>query len=168
MLKRALVFAMIFMVILSSCSKSPVTGEEISLTYAKGFSFSANCDFYGEKLAAEVNAVPGKIGMKFSSPEVLKGLSVVCEAGETKFTYEGMEAEIDTDKILQKSPVREIYEFAESIFLPESFEISESGDEIIVTGNGFCAVLNGKDFSLKSVAFDNSGNIFNIENFTFM
>ena len=166
MYKRVLIFVAALVFTLSSCSKPPVTKEEIANKYSKGFSASFEAEFFGKELRGEIEKDGEELVLSFSAPEALAGVSIDTEGGG-KISFSGMETDMDIKLLPEKSPIAEVFRLFGSLSAPENFEIAESGDEVRVTAEGMSAVLERENLSVKSAAFDKSGRVFCFTGFEF-
>ena len=166
MYKRVLIFVAALVFTLSSCSKPPVTKEEIAEKYSKGFEAEFKADFFGKELSAEIEKEGEEFVLTVYAPEALAGVSAETEDGG-KISFSGMETDMDIKLLPEKSPIAEIFRLFRSLSAPENFEIAESGDEVRVTAEGMSAVLERENLSVKSAAFDKSGRVFCFTGFEF-
>ncbi|MGN0629572.1 MAG: hypothetical protein ACI4IW_08100 [Oscillospiraceae bacterium] len=165
MLKK--VFAVIAVLMLTSCSAGTVSTEEVSATYQKDFSCGLVISCGEEKTEMECTKNALSITLSTVSPEEMSGLDMEISGGRLKLRFEGMDTEFDFEKLPEDGPVRLFCRLLDTLALPDEFEVSRNGKKITLIGKGFSAELDGENFGLLSARFPEENTEFTFSDWEF-
>ncbi len=159
---------MVLTLLFSGCSNGvSATPQEVAKVYDRDFSAKVLAVFGENETEMEISKNGMSISILVNSPAELAGMGIEIFDEHAKVTYNGMEQEIDKEKLPERTPFLLLEELFDELSDPEEFSLSTENENVIAKGENFSAVLSPEDFSVISAEFPFSNTKFTFSNWTF-
>lgn len=165
MLKK--VFLILLTLALVGCSAGTVSTEEVSAEFQRDFSCKVAAACGGDETEMECERSGGSLSFKITSPEELAGLEIEIEGDKMTAEFEEMKTEINFSALPKGGALRLFKRLVETLALPDEYEVSQRGGEIIAVGKDFSASLEPGSFGLLSARFPDENTEFTFSDWAF-
>lgn len=166
-MKKIIIAAMLILLLCGCSGAAPMSSAEVATKYQGSFSAAARAEFDNIESEIGVEKNPMSISISILSPEELSGMEIEISDEHAKVTYEGMEQELDIDRLPEGTVFLLLDELFEKLSEPDEFTLSTGEEGISVKAEDFSAVLSKEDFSLISADFPFYGAEFFFSEFSF-